>query len=101
VEDDIAAMPKDFVVHAYSPDFDMENATGRVHFGPGGDAVTTLDVNGRCYRSPTLVDVYDFARLIDWLEHVQDFSQVVIATDRQGNYLKLLVPVSGLEPSTY
>ena len=24
MEDFIAAMPKDFVVHAYSPDFDME-----------------------------------------------------------------------------
>ncbi len=55
-----------------------KNATGRVHFGPGGDAVTTLDVNGRCYWSPKLVDVYDFARLIDWLEHVHDFSQVVL-----------------------
>ena len=59
----------------------MESAAGRVHFGPGGDAVTTLDVNGRRYRPSTLVDVYDFARLIDWLEHVHDFSQVVIATE--------------------
>jgi len=81
VEDVIAAMPKEFVVHGYSPDNDMENVAGRVHFGPGGDAVTTLDVNERCYRPSTLVDVYDFARLIDWLEHVHDFSQVVIATD--------------------
>ena len=81
VEDVVAAMPREFVVHAYSPDYDMESAAGQVHFGPGGDAVTTLDVNGRSYRSSTLVDVYDFARLIDWLEHVHDFSQVVIATD--------------------
>lgn len=81
VEDVIAATPREFVVHGYSPDYDMENAAGRVHFGPGGDAVTTLDVNGRSYRPSTLVDVYDFARLIDWLEHVHDFSQVVVATD--------------------
>ena len=81
VEDIIAATPKEFVVHAYDPDYDMENASGRVHFGPGGDAVTTLDLDERRYRSSTLVDVYDFARLIDWLEHVHDFSQVVIATD--------------------
>ena len=81
VEDVITAMPKEFVVHAYGPDYDMENAAGRVHFGPGGDAVTTLDVNGRCYRPSTLVDVYDFARLIDRLEHVHDFSQVAVATD--------------------
>ncbi len=81
VEDVVAATPREFVVHGFSPDFDMENAAGRVHFSPGGDAVTTLDVNGRSYRSSTLVDVYDFARLIDWLEHAHDFSQVVIATD--------------------
>jgi trimethylamine--corrinoid protein Co-methyltransferase len=81
VEDVVAAMPREFVVHGYSPDYDMESAAGRVLFSPGGDAVTTLDVNGRSYRSSTLVDVYDFARLIDWLEHVHDFSQVVIATD--------------------
>jgi trimethylamine--corrinoid protein Co-methyltransferase len=81
VEDVVAGMPREFVVHAYAPDYDMEIAAGRVHFGPGGDAVTTLDVNRRCYRTSTPVDVYDFARLIDWLEHVHDFPQVVVATD--------------------
>jgi len=81
VEDVIAATPGTFVMHGYSPDYDMEVDAGRVHFSPGGDAVTTLDVNGRSYRSSTLVDVYDFARLIDWLEHVHDFSEVVVATD--------------------
>ena len=83
VEDVIAAMPGKFVVHGYSPEHDMEEVAGRVHFSPGGDAVTTLDVNEGTYRSSTLVDVYDFARLIDWLEHVHEFSQVVVATDIQ------------------
>jgi trimethylamine--corrinoid protein Co-methyltransferase len=81
VEDVIAAMPRDFVVHARDPRYDMNEAAGRVHFGPGGDAVTTLEADGRRYRPSTLADVYDFARLIDRLEHVHDFSQVVIATD--------------------
>jgi trimethylamine--corrinoid protein Co-methyltransferase len=81
VEDVIAAMPREFVVHGFSPDNDLESAAGRILFSPGGDAVTTLDVDGRSYRSSTLVDVYDFARLIDWLEHVHEFSEVVVATD--------------------
>jgi trimethylamine--corrinoid protein Co-methyltransferase len=81
VEDVIAAMPREFVVHAYDSKYDLKDAAGRVQFGPGGDAVTTLEVDGRRYRPSTLVDVYDFARLIDRLEHVHDFSQVVIATD--------------------
>ena len=81
VEDVIAAMPRKFVVHAYDPKCDMEDAAGRVQFAPGGDAISTLEVDGRHYRPSTLVDVYDFARLIDRLEHVHDFSQVVIATE--------------------
>lgn len=81
VEDIIAALPRGFVVHAFDPKLDVEYAPGRIHFDPGGDAVTTLDIDERSYRPSTLVDVYDFARLIDRLEHVHSFSQVVIATD--------------------
>jgi trimethylamine--corrinoid protein Co-methyltransferase len=81
VEDVIAAMPRSFVTHGRDPKYDQENAAGRVHFGPGGDSISTLDVAGQRYRPSTIVDVYDFARLIDRLEHVHDFSQVVVATD--------------------
>ena len=83
VEDVIAAMPREIVMHGLDPDYDMESSAGRVIFAPGGDAVTTLDVDKRSYRSSTLVDVYDFARLIDWLEHVHEFTPVVVATDIQ------------------
>ncbi len=81
VEDVVAAMPRTFATLGRDPKHDQENAAGRVHFGPGGDSISTLDVEGRRYRPSTIVDVYDFARLVDRLEHVHDFSQVVIATD--------------------
>jgi trimethylamine--corrinoid protein Co-methyltransferase len=81
VEDVIAAMPRAFVTFGRDPKHDQEHAAGRVHFGPGGDSISTLEVDGHRYRPSTIVDVYDFARLIDRLEHVHDFSQVVIATD--------------------
>lgn len=81
VEDVVAAMPRSFATLGRDPKHDQENAAGRVHFGPGGDAISTLDVDGRRYRPSTIVDVYDFARLIDRLEHVHDFSPIVIATD--------------------
>lgn len=81
VEDVVAAMPRRFVTHGRDPKYDQENAAGRVHFGPGGDSISTLEVDGRRYRPSTIVDVYDFARLIDRLEHVHDFSQVAIATE--------------------
>jgi len=79
VEDVVAAMPRSFVTHGRDPKYDQESAAGRVHFGPGGDSISTLDVNGCRYRPSTIVDVYDFARLTDRLEHVHYFSQVVIA----------------------
>jgi trimethylamine--corrinoid protein Co-methyltransferase len=81
VEDVVAAMPHSFVTHGRDPKYDQENAAGRVHFGPGGDSVSTLEVDEQQYRPSTIIDVYDFARLIDRLEHLHDFSQVVIATD--------------------
>ncbi|MHA1600831.1 MAG: trimethylamine methyltransferase family protein, partial [Alphaproteobacteria bacterium] len=81
VEDVVAATPRTFMTHGRDPKYDQENAAGRVHFGPGGDSVSVLDVDGHRYRPSTIIDVYDFARLIDRLEHVHDFSQVVIATD--------------------
>jgi trimethylamine--corrinoid protein Co-methyltransferase len=81
VEDVIAATPKEFPVYGFTSEHDMVSAERRVRFSPGGDAVTTLDVEGRSYRSSTLVDTYDFARLIDYLEHLHEFTQVVIATD--------------------
>ena len=81
VEDVVAAMPRSFMTHGHDPKYDQEHAAGRVCFGPGGDSVSTLEVDGHRYRPSTLIDVYDFARLIDRLEHVHNFSQVVVATD--------------------
>jgi trimethylamine--corrinoid protein Co-methyltransferase len=40
-----------------------------------------LDVETRTYRSSTLADLYDFARLVDQLDNVHWFSRTVVATD--------------------
>ena len=37
VEDVIAAMPREIVMHGLDPDYDMESSAGRVIFAPGGD----------------------------------------------------------------
>ena len=81
VEDVIAATPKTFVAHGLDPNHDHEYAPGVVSFGPGGDSVSTLDSETRSYRPSTLLDVYDFARLTDRLEHIHTFSRVVVATE--------------------
>ncbi len=81
VEDVIAAIPRSFMTLGRDPKYDQENAGGRVHFNPGGNSISTLDVDGHRYRPSTIIDVYDFARLVDRLEHVHDYSEVVVATD--------------------
>jgi trimethylamine--corrinoid protein Co-methyltransferase len=59
----------------------MDVSGSRVYFDPGGESVRTLDPETGRYRPSTLVDLYDFARLVDRLEHVHTFSRVVVATD--------------------
>ncbi len=81
VEDVIAEAPKRQVSYGRDPDHDLEISGSRVYFDPGGEAVRTLDVETGRYRPSTLVDLYDFSRLVDRLEHVHGFSRVVVATE--------------------
>ena len=53
----------------------------KLHFSTAGSAVTTLDPETRAYRPSTILDVYDFTRLTDTLEHVHMCGDTVIATD--------------------
>ena len=81
VEDVIADAPKSFVLHGRDPAHDLEFGGARVHFNPGGEGVRTIDFETGEYRPSTVIDVYDFARLVDRLEHVHDFSRVVVSTE--------------------
>ena len=44
-------------------------------------ASATVDFETGRYRPSTLVDLYDFARLVDRLEQVHAFSRVIVATE--------------------
>ncbi len=81
VEDVIAAAPKKTMNYGQVPDYDQELGGDKVYFNPGGEAVTMLDHHTDTYRPSTLLDVYDFARLTDRLEHINSFSQIVVPTD--------------------
>jgi len=81
VEDILAAASRGYVAHGRDPDNDREISGSRVHFDAGGESVLTLDFASGRYRSSTLIDLYDFARLVDRLDHVHVFSRVVSATD--------------------
>ncbi|MDH3519785.1 MAG: trimethylamine methyltransferase family protein [Myxococcales bacterium] len=81
VEDVLASAPRSYVNHARDPRYDIEMSGARVHFDPGGESVLTLDFASGRYRPSTLIDLYDFARLVDRLDHVHMFSRVVSATE--------------------
>lgn len=81
VEDIIAGAARRFVLHGRDPKHDLSIEGTRVHFGTGGAAVKVLDPKDGHYRPSTLVDLYDFARLVDRLDNVSWFTRCVVATD--------------------
>ena len=81
VEDAIAGAAKQFVLHGRDPDRSIEIGGNSVHFGTGGAAVQTLDIDTGLYRPSTLADLHDFTRLQDTLPNVSWFTRCCIATD--------------------
>src|SRR5215475_2785359 len=82
VEDVIANAAREFWVYGRTDSrYDVHVGGQRVHFTTAGEAVTILDLKQRRYRPSTLIDLYDFARLVDRLEHIHQFGQTVVATE--------------------
>jgi trimethylamine--corrinoid protein Co-methyltransferase len=86
VESAIASAAKTFTFHGRDPDRSIEVGGDRVHFGTGGAAVQTLDLDTGLYRPSTLTDLHDFTRLQDTLANVSWFTRCCIATDVPGDY---------------
>ena len=81
VEDTIAKAGRRFVIHGRDPKHDMEPWGTKVYFGTGGAAVHMVDgVTGE-YRESTLADLYDLARLVDSLDHINFFQRPIVARD--------------------
>ncbi|SHI57464.1 trimethylamine---corrinoid protein Co-methyltransferase [Shimia gijangensis] len=64
-----------------APGRDIELSGAKVHTGSGGASPQVVDLESGSYRAATLNDLYDAARLVDTLEHVQFFSRSMIASD--------------------
>ncbi len=86
VEDYIDMAAKHFPLHGRDPDRSIEVGGDRVHFGTGGAAVQTLDIETARYRPSTLQDLYDFTRLQDRLPNVSWFTRCCVATDVADNF---------------
>lgn len=81
VEEVIDRAAKRFPLHGRDPTRTIEVGGEAVHFGTGGAAVMTLDLESGDYRPSTLQDLYDFTRLQDSLTNVSWFTRCCVATD--------------------
>ena len=84
VERAIELAPKAFPLHGRDPKRTIQIGGDRVHFGTGGAAVQTLDMDTGLYRASTLADLHNFTRLQDALTNVSWFTRCCIATDVAG-----------------
>ncbi len=81
VEDVIARAGRDFVMYGRDPKHDVEMSDKKVHLYGGGEAVTILDLGATTYRPSTINDVYDIARVVDYLDNIHSYSRLVVATE--------------------
>ncbi|MGR3433313.1 MAG: trimethylamine methyltransferase family protein [Shimia sp.] len=72
---------KRFTLHGRDPTRSIDVGGEAVHFGTGGAAVQTLDLDSGLYRPSTLRDLRDFTRLQDTLRNVSWFTRCCVATD--------------------
>ncbi len=86
VEDAIDKAAKSFPLHGRDPARTIEVGGKSVHFGTGGAAVQTLDMETGLYRPSTLADLHDFTRLQDALTNVSWFTRCCVATDVPDNF---------------
>ncbi len=86
VQDAVDSAAKTFTLHGRDPARSIEVGGNRVHFGTGGAAVQTLDIDTHLYRPSTLADLHDFTRLQDTLANVSWYTRCCVATDVPDNF---------------
>ncbi|MEO1453747.1 MAG: trimethylamine methyltransferase family protein [Pseudomonadota bacterium] len=86
VEAAIDDAAKTFTLHGRDPGRSIEVGGNRVHFGTGGAAVQTLDLDTGDYRPSTLEDLHAFTRLQDRLANISWYTRCCVATDVPNNF---------------
>ena len=81
VEDIIANAAGSVVLHGRDASRSITVGGHSVHFGTGGAAVQTLDLETGAYRPSTIADLRDLTRLQDCLTNISWFTRCCIATD--------------------
>jgi len=81
VEDIIAGACREMTIYGRDAAFDIHLRGTEVSYSTAGQAVSVYENASRSYRASTLLDLYDFARLVDRLDHIHRFCQPIVATD--------------------
>ena len=81
VEDIVAGACREMTIYGRDPAHDIHLRGTEVSYSTAGQAVSVYESATRSYRASTLLDLYDFARLVDRLDHIHRFCQPIVATD--------------------
>jgi trimethylamine--corrinoid protein Co-methyltransferase len=81
VTEALQELQRDFTLYGRAPGQDLNLSGARVHAGTGGASPMIVDFTSGAYRSATLADLFDAARIVDRLDHVRFFSRSMIACD--------------------
>ena len=87
VERALEGLRREVTLFGREPCHDLRLDRSSVHVGSGGAAPMILDAESNGYRASTLSDLYDAARLVDALPHVQFFSRSLVARDMDDDRL--------------
>ncbi|MDP6950295.1 MAG: trimethylamine methyltransferase family protein [Arenicellales bacterium] len=89
IEDIIAGAAREYTVYARGSrqgQGDIYCNGNRVYFSNSGSAVTTFDSDNKRYRASTMLDMYDFTRLVDRLDNIHMCGDTVVGTDVPNDY---------------
>ncbi|MCP4335175.1 MAG: trimethylamine methyltransferase [Gammaproteobacteria bacterium] len=82
IEDVIAKAAREYTIFSRSPDHaDVQVGGYHVNYSTSGEAVSLYEPGERSFRPSTLVDLYDLGRLVDRLDNIHQFGQMVIPTE--------------------
>ncbi len=81
IEDMLKVAAKDFTVFGQDKRHDMQPFGDKVYFGTAGAAVHMVDIETGDYSDPSINDLYDIARLVDYLDNIHFFQRSVVARD--------------------
>lgn len=81
VEEVLRRSRRSFVAWGQTREHDLDIADGRVHFGSGGASPNIIDLETGRYRSATVRDLHDVARIVDTLDNIHFYDRSLVACD--------------------